>query len=243
MVELFCDHLWWASVAAYFSKYCRMHLRWWLSRSRRTHFCPYIAWRYWLFQQLLINNLSIESVNNDTLRGWGSVSFLLKKKFVDCHVLGLAVYMYSILMSNNIYMYNNQWGDSPLTVLNTCRSKLMYIVWMVQIIRSETTFISISTELFCSYSWVEPVTGQVIFNFYTCCAISLFTAQDFSLFFLCSVLCSNWQNVMNFASKHNLHHFFVLLQLYGFHMLKCITRWCSSCDYMFWAIAQKIFVP
>lgn len=110
--------------------------------------------------------------------------FFVEKKFVDCHVLGLAVYMYSILMSNNIYMYNNQWGDSPLTVLNTCRSKLMYIVWMVQIIRSETTFISISTELFCSYSWVEPVTGQVIFNFYTCCAISLFTAQDF---FFCAV--------------------------------------------------------
>ena len=26
MVELLCDHLWWASVAAYFSKYCSMHL-------------------------------------------------------------------------------------------------------------------------------------------------------------------------------------------------------------------------
>lgn len=40
--------------------------------------------------------------------------------------------------------------------------------------------------------------------------------------------CFNWQNVLNFASKHNLHHFFVLLN--GFHMLKCITRWCSPCE-------------
>ena len=51
--------------------------------------------------------------------------FFVEKKIVDCHVLGLAVYMYSILMSSNIYMYNNQWGDSPFSL----HSKHFYGVW------------------------------------------------------------------------------------------------------------------
>ena len=59
--------------------------------------------------------------------------FFVEKKIVDCHVLGLAVYMYmfsilymySILMSSNIYMYNNQWGDSPFSL----RSKHFCGVW------------------------------------------------------------------------------------------------------------------
>jgi len=155
--------------------------------------------------------------------------------------------VYCLVSNNYICMYSNQWGDSPLTVssihveVNWCEWYEWYKELHVGVQR--LLYFHFSTELFCSYSWVDPLFRSFLIFTLTVQSVYRDYPRLCFVFYLCSVLCSNWQSVVNFASKHtcNLHHFFVLLN--GFHMLKYITRWCSPCDYMFWAMAQKIFVP